>query len=348
MTMTSLERVRATLSGNPVDRPPAWCMRQAGRTLPEYRAIRAQHSFNTVMRTPDLATEVTLQPLRRFDFDVAILFSDILTIPEALGIPFELVKGKGPVLERTVRSMADVDALRTADIENDLDYVFTTLRQLRAELGDTKGLFGFSGAPFTLAVYMVEGGPTKSFSKIKGLMFGAPDVFAALMTRISDAVIPYLKAQLEAGADAVQLFDTWAGELAEADYRTHVLPHTQRILAALKPHGTILSYIKNGAHLLDAQLDGDAHGISLDWRVDMGRAVDAICARPGPRQIVQGNVEPMGLFGPADSIAARVRAVHDAVGGRTGHVFNLGHGLAPDTPIAGIQAFADAVFALAD
>lgn len=350
--LTSRERLTRALDSQPVDGPPVWMMRQAGRTLPEYRALRAKHSFVEVMKTPDLATEVTLQPLRRFPFDAAILFSDILNVPEAMGQHMELVKGTGPVLDPVVRTAADVDRLRALTVEDDLAYVGDTLRQLRGELGDDRGLLGFAGAPFTLAVYMVEGRGTKSFSKIKGLFWQHPDVAHALMDRLAIAVSQLLQFQLASGADGVQLFDTWAGVLSPADYLRFAHPYNQRILSEVRATGgRVLMYAKNGAHLLDALVDTEASGLALDWRTDLG-AVARRLAAEGRGRCVQGNLDPIELFAPRAHIRERVRALHAAVeqasagGSRVGHVMNLGHGVVPDTPIDGIAAFAEETVAL--
>lgn len=346
--MKPRERVLATLAGRPVDRPPVWMMRQAGRTLPEYRAFRANRSFVEVMRTPELACEVTLQPVRRFPVDVAILFSDILTIPAAMGQDLRFEKGDGPVLEPAVRSAADVAALRVPETEADLGYVAAAARLVASELAGERALFGFAGAPFTLACYMVEGGSTKSFSRIKGLMFGEPAVFDALMTRLVDATIPYLLMQRDAGVDAVQLFDTWAGELSAADYATRVAPHNARILAALAEAGLpAMLYLKNGAHLVEHAIASPARGLALDWRMPLGDTIGRILAAGTPK-FIQGNLDPAELFAPPAHIRARVRALHAEVGGRLPHIFNLGHGLVPDTPLDGIGAFVDAVVELGE
>ena len=344
--MNGRQRFLAALNCQPVDRPPVWMMRQAGRTLPEYRALRADHDFLTVMKTPELATEVTMQPVRRFDVDAAILFSDILNIPEAMGQTLRFQPG-GPTLEPTVNNAADVAKLKPVQVEQDLSYVGETLGMLRAELGDEKALLGFCGAPFTLACYMVEGAGTRRFSRIKPFLYQQPDTARELLNKLADVVIAHLRYQLASGADAVQLFDTWAGELGSDDYARHVQPINERILAEVSQDGPILLYLRNGAHLFDQSLSSAAHGYALDWRVDLGQAA-ATLGRGTPKRCLQGNMDPVHLFAPPEAIAAEVRAMHAAVGGQTGHIFNLGHGLLPDTPIEGIKAFVDAVFALGD
>lgn len=347
--MKPRDRVLATLAGQPVDRPPVWMMRQAGRTLPEYRSFRANRTFIEVMTTPELACEVTLQPVRRFPVDVAILFSDILTIPAAMGQDLRFEKGDGPILTPAVRSAADIAKLRVPDTEADLGYVAAAARMVAHELAGEHALFGFAGAPFTLACYMVEGGSTKSFSRIKGLMFGDPAVFDALMARLVDATIPYLLMQGRAGVDAVQLFDTWAGELSAADYAARVHPHNVRILAALAEAGLpAMLYLKNGAHLTHLAIHSPAGGLALDWRTPIGETVGALVAAAGAGRpkFVQGNLDPAELFASPAHITRRVQEIHAEVGGRTGHIFNLGHGLVPETPLEGIGAFVDAVVGL--
>lgn len=342
--MNSRQRMLNSLNCQPVDRPPVWMMRQAGRTLPEYRAVRAKHDFLTVMKQPDLTCEVTLQPVRRFDVDAAILFSDILNIPEVMGQTLNYPPG-GPRLEPVIREAADVDGLRPVVPEDDLAYVGESLRLLRHELADEKALLGFAGAPFTLACYMVEGGGTRRFSNIKSFLYHQPETAARLLSLLADAVIAHLRFQLASGADAVQLFDTWAGELSSEDYARFVQPINERILAEVSLAGPILLYLRNGAHLFDQSLDCAARGFALDWRVDLAKASQRL-GQMDPARCMQGNLDPIRLFAPPSEIKAQVQGMHRAVAGRTGHIFNLGHGLVPDTPIAGIEAFVQAVFDL--
>ncbi|HBU46778.1 MAG TPA: uroporphyrinogen decarboxylase [Myxococcales bacterium] len=342
--MNARERMLRALHCQAVDRPPVWMMRQAGRTLPEYRAVRKKHDFLTVMKTPELACEVTLQPVRRFDVDAAILFSDILNIPEAMGQGLSYPPG-GPRLEPVIRSTADVASLKAVVPQEDLRYVGDALTLLRRELGEEKALLGFAGAPFTLACYMVEGAGTRRFSKIKSFLSCQPDAASDLFNRLADGVIAHLRFQLASGADAVQLFDTWAGELDSADYARWAQPFNERILSEVSRDGPILLYLRNGGHLFDQSLDCAARGFALDWRVDLGRAARMLGAMD-PQRCVQGNLDPIGLFAPPQTIRERVYQMHEAVGGQTGHIFNLGHGLVPDTPIDGIETFVDTVFGL--
>ena len=343
--MKARDRMLRALHCQAVDRPPVWMMRQAGRTLPEYRAVRKEHDFLTVMKTPELACEVTLQPVRRFDVDAAILFSDILNIPEAMGQNLHYPPG-GPRLDPVIQTASDVAQLRPVEPADDLGYVGGALKLLRQALGEEKALLGFAGAPFTLACYMVEGGGTRRFSKIKPFLSCQPEAASQLLNRLADAVIAHLRYQLASGADAVQLFDTWAGELDSADYARWAQPVNERILREVSQDGPILLYLRNGGHLFDQSLDCDARGFALDWRVDLGRAAGILGAM-APARCVQGNLDPIALFAPADEIRDRVQGMHRAVAGKTGHIFNLGHGLVPDTPIAGIETFVQSVFDLA-
>lgn len=338
----SRQRFAACLAGQPVDRPALWMMRQAGRFLPEYRAVRQQHTFLEMVHTPELAVEVTLQPLQRFGMDAAILFSDILTIPEALGIDVEFPEG-GPQLSPVIKTAADVEKLPSSDCIERLQYVGKALELLRAELPNNY-LLGFSGAPFTLASYMVEGKGTRTFEGIKTLMYQHPAVFAALMDKLTDAVIVYLKMQLDAGADAVQLFDSWAGELRTAEYVQHVLPSTQKITAAIRAHGgKMLLFARHTGHLLEPSLIAGADGLGLDSRIDLATASAKAKARG---MAVQGNLDPIELFAPAAHIQARVLEMADATRG-CGWIANLGHGVIPSTPISGVEALVSAVHGLA-
>ncbi len=343
--MTSRERILAALRSQPVDRPPVWMMRQAGRHLPEYRAVREGRTFMDVVRTPALAAEVTIQPVRRYGLDAAILFSDILTIPEALGIEVTFPKGVGPRLHPTVTTAAEIAALPPGDVRGTLAYVAGAVRETRRQLGEETALLGFSGAPWTLACYMIEGGGSKSFSTIRAMMYRDPETLGALLDKLADLVIDYLRMQVEAGVDAVQLFDTWAGELRREDFDRVVMPSTQRIIDALKSDGTpIVHFAKHPGHLLESGLAARPTAVGVDWRVDLadaaGRAAEVGVA-------VQGNLDPAELFADPTWITRRVREMHDAVGGRTGHVMNLGHGIWPSTPISGVEAFVAAVKDLA-
>ncbi|MCO4760654.1 MAG: uroporphyrinogen decarboxylase [Myxococcales bacterium] len=343
--MSARERMIAALRGEPTDRPPVWLMRQAGRHLPEYRAVRAGRTFMEVVRNPDLAAEVTLQPVTRYGLDAAILFSDILTIPEAMGIDVTFPKGIGPRLNPTVRTAEEVAALPPGDVRGTLDYVAGAVRETRRRLGEDTALLGFSGAPWTLACYMIEGGSSKSYSLIRSMVYREPETLRSLLDRLADLVIDYLRMQVEAGVDAVQLFDTWAGELRREDYERIVLPSTKRIIKTLRDDGiNVVLFAKHPGHLLESCISAQPTAIGVDWRVGMSHAVD----RAAPHGIsVQGNLDPAELFASPEWITRRVQEIHAGVGGRTGHVFNLGHGVWPSTPISGVEAFVAAVKGLA-
>jgi uroporphyrinogen decarboxylase len=342
---TSRRRWDAVFGGELPDRPPLWMMRQAGRYLPEYRAIRTAHSFLEVCRSAELAAEVTVQPLRRFGFDAAILFSDILTVPEAMGQTLDFPKG-GPTLRPVVRSAEDAERLLThPDVGVSLGYVANALREIRRQVGAERYVLGFSGAPYTLACYMIEGGGSRSFPHIKGWLYRDPQGFAAFLNRIAGVVIDYLLMQLEAGADLVQLFDTWAGELSADDYRRVVLPSTVRIIEAVRAAGgRVTLFARHPGHLLEATLEAGAHCVGIDWRVPPDHAA-ALAAERGV--VLQGNLDPVGLIAGPEVVRPRVAAIGEAMAGTCGHVMNLGHGILPTTPVAGVQALVEANTALA-
>ena len=349
--LTPRKRFLAALAGQPVDRPPVWIMRQAGRYLPEYRALRAQHEFLEMVHTPELAAEVTLQPLRRFGLDAAILFSDILTIPEAMGIKVDFPEG-GPVLAPVVRTAADVARLHPVDARVALGYVGDALRLVRQQVGERHAVLGFSGAPFTLACYLVEGKGSRTFEHVKAMLYRTPDLMRALLDRLADAVIDYLQLQLDAGADAVQLFDTWAGELSAADYDAVVRPSTLRIVETIASRGgRILVFARHPGHLLASTIGLGAHGLGLDHRVELRTAAALSAVQAGRRPALQGNLDPIELFAPPAHIERRVRQMHadvHSVAGGPGWIANLGHGVIPSTPIEGVEAFIAAVHGLAD
>ncbi len=313
-------------------------MRQAGRSLPEYRELRSRFSFWEVCRAPELAAEVSLQPLRRFPLDAAIVFSDILVVPAAMGQTVEIFPEMS--LDPPVHGLTEVARFRSPETTHALGYVAEAIRIVRRELGRERALLGFSGAPFTLACYMIEGGSSRYFRRTKEMMYRDRVSFDTLMDRVSAVVADYLELQVEASADAVQLFDTWAGELSARDYREYVLPHVQGIVDRLHKRGTPVIYYINGmSHLLEAAHDCGADVLGLDWRIDLIEA----CSRLGsPRPAVQGNLDPGVLFAPEATIRMKVFDMVDATQGR-GHIANLGHGLLPDTPLEGIDAFVRAV-----
>ena len=312
--------------GQAHDRVPVWFMRQAGRALPEYRAIRAEHDFEEVVRTPELAAEVTLQPVRRYGVDAAILFSDIVTPLQGLGVGVEIRPGVGPVVEHPVRGEADLARLRPLEVEEDLDFVLDTVSILVRELDVP--LIGFGGAPFTLASYLVEGGPSKSYTRTKAMMFGHEALWHALMERLGEITLASLRGQVARGASAVQLFDSWAGALHPDDYARYVEPHSRRIFEGLADLGVPrIHFGVTTGELLGAMAGAGADVVGVDWRVPLAAARQRVPAGVG----LQGNLEPAVALGPWELVEARVREVLAAAGGRADHVFNLGHGVLPET-----------------
>ncbi len=315
-------------------------MRQAGRYMPEYRALRARYSLLDLCRTPELAAEVTLQPLRAFEVDAAIVFSDLLLPLEPMGLPFDFVRGEGPTLRSPVRSAADIDRLRVVEPREALRAVLDTIRLVRRELGGRVPLIGFGGAPFTLASYAVEGGPSTHFASTKALMYGDPTAWHRLCAKLATVVSEYLVAQVEAGAQALQVFDSWVGTLGPEDYREFVKPHTERIFAALRPLGVPTIHFGVGtATLLTDMREAGGDVIGLDWRVPLDVAWD----RVGYDRGVQGNLDPALLLGPMARIFAGADDVLRRAGGRLGHIFNLGHGILPATPLEHVRALVDYV-----
>jgi uroporphyrinogen decarboxylase len=322
----------------PVDRTPVWFMRQAGRYMPEYRALREKHSLLELCRTPALAVEVTLQPVKALGVDAAILFSDLLLPLGPLGIPFDFVAGEGPLVEKPLRSRADIDALRRFDPREDLGMVLEAIRLLRGEL--QVPLIGFAGAPFTLASYAIEGGHSTSFARTKGLMYGDPEGWHRLAGLLTEVVTDYLRAQVEAGAQALQVFDSWVGALDEIDYRELVLPHVKRLFDGLRELGVPTIHFGTGTgHLLAVQREAGGSVIGVDWRTPL----DEGWRRAGEAVAVQGNLDPTLLFAPRDQLLARVDDVLRRAAARPGHVFNLGHGILPGTPVENVRAVVEHV-----
>lgn len=305
--------------------------------MPEYRAIRERHSLLDICRQPELAAQVTLQPVESLEVDAAILFSDLLLPLEPLGIPFDFVKGEGPVIHEPVRTADDVARLRKFEPRESLGHVLATIRLLRTELADRVPLIGFGGAPFTLASYAVEGGPSSHYARTKALMYGEPDAWHRLCETLSAAVADYLVAQVEAGAQAIQVFDSWVGALSPADYREFALPHTRRVLAAVAGTGVPVLHFGTGtATLLEAMTEAGGDVIGVDWRVP----IDDAWARIGPERAVQGNLDPTLLLGRVDRLLAGADDVLRRAGGQAGHIFNLGHGILPETPVSHVQILA--------
>jgi uroporphyrinogen decarboxylase len=342
------DRLLKALLRQPVDRTPVWMMRQAGRYLPEYRATREKAgSFVKLMRNPDMACEVTLQPLERFPLDAAILFSDILTIPDAMGCGLYFVQGEGPKFERTVRSGADVDALPLPDIEDELGYVTDAVRTIRQALKGRVPLIGFSGSPWTLATYMVEGGSSKDFATIKGMAWEAPQVLDRLLGKLADSVTDYLNAQIRAGAQAVQIFDTWGGVLTPAHYERFSLQPMKRIVDGLIRENEgrrvpIILFTKGGGPRLEAMAATGCDALGLDWTQDIGEAR----TRVGHQVALQGNLDPAALNASPERIREAVGDILAAYGHGPGHVFNLGHGITPQIPPEHAGAMIDAVVEL--
>jgi uroporphyrinogen decarboxylase len=314
-------------SGQPVPHTPVWFMRQAGRSLPEYRQVRANIPMLESCRRPDLVCEITLQPVRRHGVDAAILFSDIVVPLAAAGVDLDIVPGVGPVVAQPVRDAAGVAALPRLDPAQ-VSYVDEAVRLLVAELGDTP-LIGFAGAPFTLASYLVEGGPSRHHERTKALMYGAPEVWHALCARLAEITLAFLRVQVGAGVAAVQLFDSWVGALSEAEYRRYVLPHSAAVLAGLAAAGVPRIHFGVGTgHLLGALAEAGADVVGVDWRTPLDRAARVL----GPSVAVQGNLDPAVLFAPWAAVEEQVRRVLAEGRGAPGHVFNLGHGVLPETP----------------
>jgi uroporphyrinogen decarboxylase len=351
------DRLLRALRREPVDCTPVWLMRQAGRYLPEYRATRAKAgSFLGMAKNPDIACEVTLQPLARFDLDAAILFSDILTVPDAMGLGLYFVDGEGPKFERPVRSAADVAKLAVPDMETELRYVMDAVRVIRHELDNMPAhrnvpLIGFSGSPWTLACYMVEGGGSDNFSMIKAMALNEPRALHRLLSINTDAVIAYLAAQRAAGAQALQVFDTWGGVLSPAMYREFSLPYLTRIAREL-PRGEgagrtpLILFGKGNTPYLEELAACGTEGLGVDWLVELSEAA----RRTQGRIALQGNLDPAMLYGSPDAVRMQVRAVLDSYaegngGSREGHVFNLGHGLSPDMNPDHVAALVDEVHA---
>jgi uroporphyrinogen decarboxylase len=316
--------VRA-LRREPVERTPVWFMRQAGRSLPEYRELRERHSFFEVANTPELCAEVTLQPVRRHGVDAAVLFADIVTPVLGMGIDVELVEGVGPVVAEPVATAADVERLKLPDPEQAYAPVLEAVRIVRGELGTDQALVGFCGGPFTVAGYLVEGKPTRDFVRVKELMYREPDVWHALLDRLADGFAAYVAAQAAAGADVIQLFDSWVGVLSVADYDEFVAPYSARVLAAVDV--PTIHFGTGTMHLLPAMAVAGGDGIGLDWRMPLDDGWAAV----GFEHAVQGNLDPAVLLGTRERIEAAARDVLARAGGRPGHVFNLGHGVLPDT-----------------
>ena len=345
MTELKNDRFLRALLREPVDRTPVWMMRQAGRYLPEYRATR-QHagSFLDLCKNRELACEVTMQPLRRYPMDAAILFSDILTVPDAMGLGLYFEEGEGPRFRKTVRSESDLAALQSISAKDDLGYVMDAVSTIRHELNGKVPLIGFSGSPWTLATYMVEGGSSKDFSRIKTMAYDQPELMHGLLSVLADAVADYLSAQVEAGAQALQIFDTWGGALSAAGYKEFSLKYMQRILSRLPSEADgrklpVIVFTKGGGQWLSSIADCGAQAVGIDWTTDIGTARALV----GDRVALQGNMDPMMLFASPERIRTEVASILSGFGHGTGHVFNLGHGITPGVNPDHVTAFVNAV-----
>lgn len=345
MTILKNDRYLKALLRQPVDMTPVWMMRQAGRYLPEYKATRAQAGdFMSLCRNAELACEVTLQPLRRYHLDAAILFSDILTVPDAMGLQLSFGVGEGPKFARPIDSKSAVENLPVFDPEQELQYVMNAVRTIRRELKGEVPLIGFSGSPWTLATYMVEGGSSKTFTKIKKMLYVDPHLLHLLLDKLADAVILYLNAQIKAGAQAVMLFDTWGGVLAHRDYLDFSLQYMHKIVAGLIRHHDgrqvpITLFTKGGGLWLEQIADTGCDAVGLDWTVNLSEAK----ARIGHKVALQGNMDPAVLYATQDRIEQEVSRILAEFGEGSGHVFNLGHGIHQDVPVESPAIFVDAV-----
>ncbi len=345
MTILKNDIFLKTLLKQPVNRTPVWMMRQAGRYLPEYRKVRAQAgSFLDLCTNPELACEVTLQPLERFDFDAAILFSDILTIPDAMGLGLYFIEGEGPKFKKTIQNAADIIALPIPDPELELTYVMDAVRLIRKNLQGRVPLIGFSGSPWTLATYMVEGGSSKSFQKVKALMYNEPALMHQMLDKLAQSVAAYLNAQIAAGAQAVMIFDTWGGMLATEEYLQFSLAYARQVRELLNTNIDgqqipTLFFTKGGGLWLEEMSQVGFDALGLDWQTDIAVAR----AKVGDKVALQGNMDPVALYAQSDVISEKVKLILDKYGQGSGHVFNLGHGILPDMNPEHVKAMVDAV-----
>jgi len=329
-----------SINKEPVDRTPIWIMRQAGRYLPEYNKVRQKHDFLTVCKTPELATEVTLQPIRRFGFDAAILFSDILVIPEALGQKLEFLENHGPKLSPQVLQDKDVENLKIEDIEIKLSYVGNAVKMITSELSGQTPLIGFSGSPFTLATYMIEGKPTRNFKFIKKMLYSDPQRLSSLLDLLTETVSRYLIMQIKAGVQAIQIFDTWGGILPVHLYEPFSAKYMKQIVRNLKGYNVPVTLFSKGGLELAKQLsDSNADMIGIDWMTDLSAAKDLL----GKSYALQGNLDPTTLYGNQDIIQKEVEKILVVYGKESGHVFNLGHGILPDIPVDNVAFLVDTV-----
>lgn len=327
----------------PVEYTPVWLMRQAGRYMKEYRDLKSKYSFLTLCKTPELATEVTLQPVNKIDIDAAIIFADILLPLEGMGVGFEFSKDDGPVIKNPIRSKADVEAVKVFNPEEDVPYLMDAIKLVRKELDGKIPLIGFSGAPFTLASYIIEGAHSRNYEHAKGMMYNDPSSWHKLMDKISKVVTLYLNAQIEAGAQVVQLFDSWVGCLSPWDYEEYVLPHSKNAIDGLKDKSVpVIHFGTNSTTLLKLIRKAGGDVIGIDWRIGIDDAWEIV----GHDKAVQGNLDPIALFAPPEKIEERVADIIKRAANRPGHIFNLGHGIIPKTPVEHVQFLVDTVHRL--
>jgi uroporphyrinogen decarboxylase len=322
-----------------VERTPVWFMRQAGRSLPEYRELRKHHDLFSVCRQPELCAEVTLQPVRAHDVDAAVMFADIMLPVIGMGVDVVLVENVGPVIANPVRTNDDVQRLRVPDPQEAVPFILEAVRLVRAELPAEKAVIGFAGGPFTVAGYLIEGKPTREFVQTKRCMYAQPEVWHALMDKLADTFVSYLRAKVTAGADVIQLFDSWVGTLSAEDYEEFVAPYSARVLAAVDV--PTIHFGTGTTHLLPAMREAGGDVIGLDWRTPIEGGWEIV----GPDRGVQGNLDPALLLGPFERVAAAANRILDAVAGRRGHIFNLGHGVLPDTDPADLARLVELVHA---
>jgi uroporphyrinogen decarboxylase len=340
---TPRERFLAALRRKPQSAPTGWMMRQAGRYLPEYQAARKNRSFVECMEDPVTAAEITLQPIRRFGMDAAVVFSDILVLPKAMGQNLEFLEGEGPRLSPPIRERADIERLKDFDPQAATGYLQTTLKHVRAELGMERAIVGFCGAPFTVASYMIEGGSSRNFERTKSWMYRDPSGFARLIERVIDNSLPYLAMQVQAGADALQLFDSWGGSLSLEQYRRFLAEPMRRMLAGARSTGApVILYVNGGGHLLPLLVELGADCLSVDWRVD----VPAVRALTHGRCALQGNLDPTILFADEGSVRVETERVLRSFAGHPGFIFNLGSGILPKTPVSNVAAAFEVLFGL--
>lgn len=330
--MTGLDRLLAACRGENVDCTPVWIMRQAGRYLPDYRALRSRYSMEEALRTPSIAAEITLMPLDHFDLDAAIIFSDILPPLAAMGLELTFVPGQGPRIDSPLQSPKAIDRLGVPPAEEAMAPTLDALKIVRKELHTrAKALIGFAGAPFTMASYAIEGGATRTFAHTKALMYSEPAAWERLMVKLTGFTVDYLKAQVRAGADFVQLFDSWVGALSRYDYERYVKPYSQRVLTAIAQDAPVIHFTTNTGAYLDSVADAGGDVIGVDWRIPINQAKKLV------RRPVMGNLDPCTLLGPWRELRPHIQDVMQRIGGRPGHIFNLGHGILPETPLENVQ-----------